>query len=79
MGRKNLRLLIAHVIIPFATGAGLGAFFLLAVYYLDVGGMRTLVAASGGNILDLGLMPISCAFGSLAIGTNQAMEFLVNN
>ncbi|QWG16325.1 hypothetical protein KMZ68_14950 [Bradyrhizobium sediminis] len=79
MSRTNLRLLTAHVAIPFATGAGLGAFFLCAVYYLDVGSMRTLVTASGGSILDIGLIPIACAFGSLAIGTNQAIGFLIDN
>jgi hypothetical protein len=79
MNRANPRLLIAHVVIPFATGAGLGSFFLCAIYYLDLGGMRTLLAASGGNILDLGLIPFACAFGSLAIGTNQAMALLIES
>lgn len=79
MSRTNLKLLIAHVAIPFATGAALGALFLVAVYYLDVGGMRTLVTASGGYLLDLGLIPFACAFGSLGIGTNQAMGFLIDN
>ncbi len=41
--------------------------------------MRKPVTASGGNILDLGLLPISCAFGSLAIGTHQALGFLVDD
>ncbi len=39
--------------------------------------MRTLLAASGGDFLDLDLIPFACAFGSLAIGTNQAMTFLI--
>lgn len=77
MDRTNLRLLVAHVVIPFATGAGLGTFFLWSIYYLDVAGMRTLLAAGGGDFLDLDLIPFACAFGSLAIGTNQAMTFLL--
>ena len=74
-----MRLLFAHVIIPFATGAGLGAFFLYAIYGLDVGGTRTLLTASGADVFDLGLVPFASAFGALAIGTNQAMTFLTEN
>ena len=77
--RSGLRLLLAHLIIPFATGAGLGALFLCTIYYLDMGGIRTLVAASGGNILDIGLIGFACAFGTMAIGTNQAIAFIVEN
>lgn len=39
--------------------------------------MRMLLAASGGDFLDLDPIPFACAFGSLAIGTNQAMTFLL--
>jgi hypothetical protein len=42
MNGANLRLLLAYVIIPFAMGAGFGVFFLFRIYWLDVGGMRTL-------------------------------------
>ncbi len=79
MTRANLRLLTAHVLIPFATGAGLGALLLYGIYWLDVGGMRTMLTASGGSILDIGLVPFACAFGALAIGTNQAMELLIED
>jgi hypothetical protein len=76
--RADLGLFIAHVAIPFATGAGLGTFFVGAIYYLDVGGMRTMLAASGVGILEIGLIPIAFAFGALAIGTKQAMGFLID-
>jgi len=79
MSLKNLRLLVNHIVIPFVTGAALGTAFLGAIYWLDMGGMRTLLAANGGSILDVGLVPVACAFGALAIGTNQAMGFLTEN
>jgi hypothetical protein len=79
MTRVDLRFLTAHVLIPFATGAGLGALFLIGIYYLDVGGMCTMMTANGGSILDIGLVPFACAFGALAIGTNQAMGLLIDN
>lgn len=79
MTRANLKLLTAHVLIPFATGAGLGSLLLCGIYCLDVGGMRTMLTASGGSILDIGLIPFACAFGALAIGTNQAVGFLIEN
>ena len=79
MNVTNLRLLVVHIVIPFVTGAGLGAVFLGPIYWLDVGGMRTLLAASGGDILEIGLVPVACAFGALAIGTNQAIGSLREN
>ena len=77
MTLAKLRALVIHIVVPFLTGAGLGTFFLGAIYWLDVGGMRTLLTANGGNIL--GLIPVACAFGALAIGTNQAIGFLMEN
>ena len=79
MTRANLRLLTAHVLIPFLTRAGLGALLLYGIYCLDVGDMRTMLAARGGNILDIGLVPLASAFAALAIGTDQAMGFLIEN
>lgn len=35
-----------------------------------------MLTESGGGVFDLGLAPVACAFGSLAIGT---MEFLTGN
>jgi hypothetical protein len=64
---------------PFAMGAGFGVVFLLSIYGLDLGGIRTLLAANGGSILDFGVLSLVSAFGALAIGTNQAMTFLLNN
>lgn len=79
MSLANLKPLVIHIVVPFLTGAGLGTFFLGAIYWLDVGGMRTLLTANGGNILDIGVIPVACAFGALAIGTNQAIGFLMEN
>jgi len=76
MSRADLRSLLFHIAAPFATGAALGSIFMCSIYLLDIGGMRSMLAASGGSIFDLGLIPVACAFGSLAIGT---MEFLVDN
>ena len=77
MSLANLRPLVIHVVVPFLTGAGLGTFFLGAIYWLDVGGMLTLLTANGGNILDIGLIPVACALGALAIGTNQAIGWVI--
>lgn len=79
MTRPDLRFLTSHILVPFATVAGLGVLPLCGIYYLDVGGMRTMMTASGSNILDIALVPFACAFGALAIGTNQAMGFLTDN
>ena len=71
-----MKLLASLVVIPFATGAGLSAIFLFTIYYLDVGSIRSSLAASSGDIFDLGLVPFTTAFGALAVGTNQAIMFL---
>ena len=76
MDGEGMRLLVANVVIPFATGAGLGSFLLFAINYLDVGGIGTLLAGSGASVFDLGLVPFSCAFGALSIGTKQALTFI---
>ena len=76
MSRADVKFLLFHIAVPFATGAALGSVFMCSIYLLDIGGMRSMLAASGGGVFDLGLIPVACAFGSLAIGT---MEFLVDN
>ena len=76
MSRADLKFLPFRIAVPFATGAALGSVFMNSIYLLDIGGMRSMPAASGGSIFDPGLIPVACAFGSLAIGT---MEFLVDN
>lgn len=76
MSGADLKFLLFHIAVPFATGAALGSVFMCSIYLLNIGGMRSMLAASGGSIFDLGLIPVACAFGSLAIGT---MEFRGNN
>ena len=75
MSRADLKFLLSHILIPFATGAALGSVFMCSIYLLDIGGMRSMLASNGGGIFELGLIPVACAFGSLAIGT---MEFLID-
>jgi hypothetical protein len=79
MTREALRPVLVHIIIPFAMGAGFGVFFLLTVYGLDLGGIRTLFAVNGGSVLDSGVLSLVGVFGALAIGTNQAIAFLLND
>lgn len=79
MTREALRPVFVHIIVPFAMGAGFGVIFLLSVYGMDLGGIRTLLAANGGSVLDFGVLSLVGAFGALAIGTNQAMRFLLDD
>ena len=69
MNSSDVKFLLFHIAIPFAIGSGLGSVFMCSIYPMDIGGMRSLLTANGGSIFDLGLVPIACAFGSLAIGT----------
>jgi hypothetical protein len=73
MTRDGLKSFSTHVLIPFIMGAALGLLFMGAIYLLDVGGMRSLLARTGGSLFDLGLIPVVFAFGSLAIGTKELL------
>lgn len=76
MTRDRLKSFSTHILIPFTMGASVGLLFVYAMYLLDVGGLRTLLARTGGSLLDVGLIPVVFAFGSLAIGTK---ELLIDN
>ncbi len=52
-------------------GASLGLLFMLALYLLDVGGMRSLLIGTGASLLDVGLIPVALAFCALAIGAEE--------
>ncbi|WP_315783876.1 MULTISPECIES: hypothetical protein [unclassified Bradyrhizobium] len=45
--------------------------FMLALYLLDVGGMRSLLIGTGASLLDVGLIPVALAFCALAIGAEE--------
>jgi hypothetical protein len=73
MNRERLASVSANVLIPFIMGASLGLLFMLALYLLDVGGMRSLLIKTGATLLDVGLIPVALAFGALAIGTKELL------
>ncbi len=73
MTREGLKSFSIHILIPFMMGASMGLVLMCAIYVLDIGGLRSLLASTGGSLLDFGLIPVAFAFGSLAIGTNELL------
>lgn len=76
MTNEALKSFASHILIPFMMGAVIGLLLMSALYFLDVGGFRSLLARTGESPFDVGLIPVAFAFGSLAIGTR---ELLIDN
>ena len=69
-----MRKLATHLIFPFLTGFCFGVVLCLGIYLLNVGGIRSLVNASGSHTsLLLELIRFSCAIGFLSIATYFGM------
>jgi hypothetical protein len=47
--------------------------FLLGIYGLDLGSIRTRLTATAGSIFDIGVLSLVGAFGALGIGTNETL------